>query len=320
MENFDDSWGALHSHEAPIHLSKESQFSLEQLQSTKHEKLTGWLADLIDGTPGAKESHMDTWLPKRYALIEQSAFSWIDELFAELNLFTREFNSSSAGQQTPIVAAGPKTTLTLPCRRDPSFAPYKFTCYQGHLASHNSALLIRSYYETIQIFLIPSEMLFALESDLLANEVKPLIELIAVVNEEEVHWTSTGAHLASETIPAIARELFSDFLRLTLNVITVSDLLHSNQNTQVTKTVHGNAQEEASQLVKDLHLWQAGSIFYEALSHDQEVLAKRSTEVNDKFSLGAIAKLKSQYDDLIVRLVDLSSALKSTATSKISAS
>lgn len=311
MQNFDDTWGTLHSHEAPTQLSKASQFSLEQLQSSKHEKLTGWLADLIEESPGGKEIHVDTWLSKRYELIEQSAFRWIDAMFDEFNVFVREFNNSASGQQSPLVACVPKGTFALPCRRDPSSDPYRFTCYQGHLASHNSALLIRSYYETIQIFLLPSEMLFAVERDLLSKEIKPLIELTAVVNEEAVRWTSTGAHLAAETIPAIARELFSDFLRLTLNVINVSDLWQSDQCKKATTTVNGNGQQEAIGLIKDLHLWQTGAIFSKAITRDQEVLAKLLSEANDKFAPGALAKLKSQYDDLKNELVEVSATLKS---------
>lgn len=316
MQNFEDTWGALQSHEVPTKLSKASQFSLEQLQNTKHEKLTGWLADLVEQIPGVQETHVDTWLSRRYELIEESAFRWIDALFGELNMFVREFNNSSSSLHSPLVISNPKGTFALPCKRDPSSAPYEFICYQGHLASHNSALLVRSYYETIQIFLMPCETLFALENNLLSDDVKPLIELTAVVNQETVRWTTTGLHLASETIPAIARELFSDLLRLTLEVISVSDLCQSNANAKEKTTIHGGAQD-AIGLVKDLHLWQTGAIFSKAVVRDREVLAHLTPEVEAKFPPRSLAKLKSQYGDLENKLVEINTAMKSLITSLI---
>ncbi len=315
MQNFDETWGPLHSHEAPTQLSKASQFSLEQLQMTKRERLKGWLADLVEGTSTAKEVHVDTWLSRRYELIEAAAFRWIDALFDELNVFVREFNNSDSSQQSPLVLSSPKRTIELPCRRDPSSVPYKFSCYEGHITSHNFALLIRSYYETIQVYLIPCEMLFAVESDLLSNEVKPLIELTAVVNGESVCWTSTGLHLAPESISAIARELFSDLLRLTLNVIDVSDLFQSDQNSKPLSTQLGSEKQQAIGFIKDLHLWQTGAIFSKAITRDQDALANLPPETNDKFAPGALAKLKSQYDNLKNELVELSASIASMTSS-----
>lgn len=314
MQNFDDTWGSLHSHEPPTTLSKASQFSLEQLQNTKRAKLTGWLADLIEHAPDAKEAHVDTWLLKRYELLEESAFRLVDAVFDELKLLMREFNNSSSSQQSPLVACDPKRSFALSCRRDPSSAPYKFTCYQGHLASHNFALLIRSYYETIQIFLLPCEMLFALENDLISNEIKPLIQLTGVVNQETVRWTSTGLHLASETIPAIARELFCDLMRLTLNVITLPELWQTDVIKNAKTTIHGGHHEETIGVIKDLHIWQTGVIFSKAITRDQEVLAKLTSEASGEFPPGALDKLKSQYDDLETELVEITAALKSMTT------
>ncbi|MBS1956337.1 MAG: hypothetical protein JST89_19275, partial [Cyanobacteria bacterium SZAS-4] len=232
----------------------------------------------------------------------------------ELKIHVRGFNNSSSGLQSPLVSCAPKKTLTLPCRRDPSSAPYIFTCYQGHIASHNFALLIRSYYETIQIFLIPSEMLFALESDLLSNELKPLIELMAVVNEDSVCWTFTGLHLVSETIPDIARELLSDLLRLTLKMINVSDLCLLDQNKKSLRAIHGSEQEHAIGLIKDLHLWQTGAIFTEAITRDQETLVNLPPEADNDFASGELAKLKVQYDKLKNELLALSDTLARMTT------
>ncbi|MFA7337371.1 MAG: hypothetical protein WC028_11345 [Candidatus Obscuribacterales bacterium] len=309
MSNFEESWNPHQPHEAPTHLSKNSQTTLQQLTNTKTKKLTGWLADLVECTPAAKQAHADTWLPKRYALIEESAFAWIDTFSAEVHAFVREFNNSASAETVRLVFDGPKLTMSLPCKRDPSYTPYKFTCYQSHVVSHNYALLIRSYYETIQIFIVPSEKLLDLENDFLKTEFPPLLELRPAINENTVLWASTGTPLRSENIPIVARELFSDFLKLTLGVIEISELFGAAVASKSVSILHSQEKENLTQFIRDLQVWRTGSIFTQAIARDKEALS-RQTGKSVNLSSEQFTKVQSQYNDLEKALADLVLTLK----------
>src|SRR5579883_2422346 len=191
MHNYEESWGPLQSHHLPpAHISPRARRALDELESKPKSQLSGWLAEIIEGSRSSgNDSCSDTWLPRRYGVIEQSARSWVSYFFANLNSMALEFNHSSVSEGLSIISEEPKTTFELPCRRDPSSEPYRFSCFQGHLATYGWALLVRSYYEAIQIFIVPSNLLLGLETNLLSTrEVKPLVELRAAVSDERVQW------------------------------------------------------------------------------------------------------------------------------------
>lgn len=312
MTNFEGSWGASNSHEPPVHLSERSQMELAKLQVRPQSKLSGWLADAVENVPSG--ARVDTWLPQRSALIETSARFWIDSLFTSLRRIVKEFDSSSASEDLQIVIDGPRVTMELPCRRDPSFSPYKFKCYEGHLASYNWALLVRSYYECMQIFIIPSQMLLGLETNLLStNELRVLLEFRPAVNETSVQWALADLTVSAETIPAIARELFSDFIKLALGIITESELYTTAGNDKQNNDKQpddnqpddsrGQSTIEQEQLfegtVKDLQLWQTRNLFSRGLSRDIDALLQMQKQP------GSSDSLKLQVESLYLQYAEL---------------
>jgi hypothetical protein len=318
--SFDDSWGVSRIHELKTRLSEQSEIALQELQTKPMNKLSGWLADVIAKAPAqAREACVDTWLPQRYALIEQAARVWIDCLFAELLKPVREFNNSSAAEHLTIVVESPKPTFQLPCKRDPSFDPYKFTCYQGHLATYNWALLIRTYYESMQIFVVPSEMLLGLENDCLSRDVRPLAEWHPAVEGQQVRWSLSGVALDDATTQALARELFTDFISLALGIANVSDLFtpaaHQSQQSQVQCT---SQQERLSAFIRDLHMWRAHDLFAKALTRDVGALAKltlepeASPELRLQIELLGLqyAEVQSCWSSLVATMVSLDAQCK----------
>lgn len=277
MHNFDDSWGPMRSHIPLPHISKNSQTLLNDLAEKPKSRLSGWLAEVVDNTGfEGKESHVDTWLPQRYALIEDSARRLIDSLFLELSRYSREFNASAQGEQMSLSVKPPGPTLTLTCKRDPSYEPYKFTCYEGHIASHSWVILIRSYYEIIQIFILPSRMLFGLESDRLDADVKALVELRPAVNEQNVKWALGEVVLQEESLIGFAKELFSDFIKVAVGLMDPCALFLASKDHSECK--HGKEKEEVIQMLEDLQLWQARGLVTKAIAKDTEVLMRASND------------------------------------------
>jgi len=316
MHNFQESWNKLRTHVPQTRLSKRAQLALDELQARPQSKLSGWLADVLENAPAeAGDAYVDTWLPQRYALIEASARIWIDSIFAELQKFAREFNNSSTAEQLTLVIERPKATFAMPCRRDPSSEPYRFICYQGHLAAHNWALLIRTFYECLQVFVLPSHLLLSLENNSLIEDVKPLAEFRPAVNDQQVYWALSGVTLGEETIPAITRELFADFIRLALGTITVSDLL--SPATQKSRNIrHTSEQEDLSGVLKDLQLWQTRDLFSRTLCRDIDSLAKLSLQSDlDLSSHMQIESLRSHYVELQDCWTDLISTLRDVVAS-----
>lgn len=197
--------------------------------------------------------------------------AWIDAFFAEFKVYICEFNASSTAEHLTIVAASPKETFELPCRRDPSYEPFKFKCYQGHIVTHNCALLVRSYYECLQIFIVSSEMLLGLENNVL--EVKPLVEFHPAVKDQQVHWALADVTIEGDNIPAMARELFGDFIKLTLGTIDEDDLFFSGEK-QIVKPAHSSENEVVSGAIKDLQMWQTRDLYTRSLTRDIDVLSK----------------------------------------------
>ncbi len=310
MQNFDEKWGPIHPHAAPTYLSKRSEQLLHDLGPKHCTKLTGWLAGLVENAPdGSKEARVDTWLSQRYALIEASARIWIDNILLHLKQFATEFNDSDTGEHMQIAIESPKDTLVLPCRRDPSFEPYKFNCYAGHLVSYNWALLVRSYYESIEVFLVPSEMLLSLQINALnSSNVKPLAEFHAAVNDEQVIWALAGVTLELETVPAMCRELFGDFVKVALQTVDASVLFFPATPAEV-QTTDADPRASNTQIIatiKELQLWQAREIFSRALKQDSETLLTLSTQPQLPLSdRSQINTLRVQVERLQKRWLEL---------------
>ncbi len=302
MHSFEDSWSPIRSHEQIPRLSEESELTLHRLQAKPTGKLSGWLSNLIDENhPDEEQTRVDTWLPKRYTLIEASARAWIDAFFAELNKFVWEVNNSTASEKLTIAIETPKSTIELRCRRDPSSEPYKFTCYQGHLATQDWAILIRSYYESLQVFIMRSDILLALEFDQLStNDLKPVAEFRAAVNGDVVQWALAGMPVSHEAIPAMARELFEDFINVALGKIKESDLfLPAQTKTSDTEVSSQEKKDQLLALVNDLYMWRTRDIVSKAINRDLDALTKLSIQPKLKLSRDAKFKLlHCQFIDL----------------------
>ncbi len=308
MQNFDEKWGPIHPHAAPTYLSKRSEQLLHDLGPKHCTKLTGWLAGLVENAPDGSK-RVDTWLSQRYALIEASARIWIDNILLHLKQFATEFNDSDTGEHLQITIESPKDTFVLPCRRDPSFEPYKFTCYAGHVVSFNWALLVRSYYETIEVFLVPSEMLLSLQINALnSGNVKPLAEFHAAVNDEQVIWALAGVTVELETVPAMCRELFGDFVKVALQTIDASELHFPAAPSEVQATDAESRTSNAPIIatIKELQLWQAREIISRALKQDSETLLTQSTQPQLPLSdRSQIDTLRVQVEGLQQRWLEL---------------
>ena len=303
MHSFDEQWGTSSSHKPNSPLSERSELALSRLQAKPSGKLSGWLANLIECTqPEDIQPRVDTWLPQRYALIEVSARSWIDAFFAELNKFVWEVNSSEESEKLTIVAENPKSTIELRCRRDPSSEPYKFVCYQGHLATRDWAILIRSYYEALQVFIMRSELLLGLECDRLGmNDLKPVAEFRAAVNGDDVQWALAGTPVSKSAIPGMARELFEDFINVALGKMDESDLFlpaHTGKPAD-SKSSHEKGKDQFLALLTDLQVWQTRDIITKAINHDLGAITKLSLQPEQMLANRlSLELLQSQYADL----------------------
>jgi len=195
----------------------------EQIRKTTTTKTSAWLDDIFKNEHAVTEQHTDTWLQQRNRLIEDSAQEWLNLFFAQFEVHTKEFNGSKFGIDFKVMADKPKASFKLLDRHDPSVKPYEFTCYQGHLTTHSWALLVRSYFTTLQIFIVPHEMLLGLELNSI-TAFPPLIQLKAAVNGDNVTWALLSQVLSREMLPGIARELFCDLVKAERGDIDQSDL------------------------------------------------------------------------------------------------
>lgn len=281
MTNFQEKWSTLNPHERPVHLSQVSQLALDRLQTKETGKLTGWLADVVATTPADGEKRKDTWLTARYRLIEESSRLWIDSIFSELKGFVREFNDSDKAQFIHVVAVSPRVNMQLPCKRDPSSEPYIFSCYEGHLATSEWALLIRTYYEAIQIYILHAEMLLGLEFDKLSvYEIKPFAELRPAVNQDRVEWSLAGVTITDQSIPSMAREIFADFIQVALGLLDEDNLFspvlpNAGDRNDVMSTPE---EDQVNEFLRDLQLWQAHEVISRAISQDLQSLIKYSLQ------------------------------------------
>ncbi len=315
MDNYEESWGPIHSHKSIPPLSKVSEIALSRLQSRPIAKLSGWLANLIeDPDSEAHQTSRDTWLPQRYALIEASARSWIDQFFIELAPFVWELNNSTASERIRIVIENAKSTFELECKRDSSSEPYKFTCYQGHLSGHNWTMLLRSYFECVQVFILQSEMTLAMElNQVTTDDLKPIAEFHATVNSDSVQWALEGVTVSKKDIPAMARELFADFICLEAGKLSESDL-HLLTASQTGPDPDLSRKKEAySSILSDLKVWQSRDLFSSAIRRDLDFLILTRHQPSLGFAIDPqleslhtqLTELQSSWSTLLTTLLNI---------------
>lgn len=228
MHRGENIWGFDHKHEAPSRICASSQSLLnalerEQIRKATTAKTAAWLDDIFKDDHAVNDQNADTSLQQRNRLIENSAQEWLNLFFTQFEVQSKEFNESKFGFDFKVMLDKPKASFKLLDRRDPSVKQYEFTCYQGHLTTHSWSLLLRSYFNTLQVFIVPQEMLLGLELNSI-SEFPPLIQLKAAVNGDNVTWALLDQVLSREMLPAIARELFADLVKAERGEIDQSDL------------------------------------------------------------------------------------------------
>jgi hypothetical protein len=255
-------------------------------------------------------------LPERNSIIEKSAQEWLDALFSEFELFADQFNASALGTNLHVVIMRPKKTFRTVDRRDPSSERYEFTCYQGHLTTHTWALLARSYFDTLQIFIVPQEKVLGLELNSIGT-IPPFMELKSAVNGDQVAWALNGKVLALEMISPIARELFGDLVRVASGSMHESELFqdpscplvlgasvaigHKNEslNSQTTSpTVDASVEPDVcapSELLRRLQLWQFRKPIIDAIHSDIATLNRVRQEYKDLQCPVQLQKLLQGY-------------------------
>jgi hypothetical protein len=276
---------------------------LQDLNDKHCTKLTGWLAELVANSPGGSDQDLvDTWLPRRYAIIEESTRSWIYEIISNLKEFADDYNNKDTNDHLPIATEPAHDIFTLPCRRDPSSEPFQFRCYQGLLTTYNWALVIRSYYECLQVLLVPTDRLLSLQTNSsTCGDVKPLAEFRPAVNGEDVLWSLGGVPVGPESVPKMCRELFADFIKVARQSVDASALVFPAKPTVVEETHVLSSETEVlvNAKIKDLQVWQARVLFLRALKQDLETLGKLDVEPTlDASEHSQIAKLSLEIAQL----------------------
>jgi hypothetical protein len=214
------------------------------------------------------------------------------------------------------VITRPKKTFRTVDRRDPPSERYEFTCYQGHLTTHTWALLARSYFDTLQIFIVLQEAVLGLELNSIGN-ISPFLELKSAVNGDQVAWALNGNVLALEMISPIARELFGDLVRVASGTMHESELfqdpscplvlgasvavVHNNQflsSQKISPTVDASVEPDVcdlSELLRCLQLWQFRKPIIDAIHSDIAALNRARQEFKDHQCPVQLQKLLQDY-------------------------
>jgi hypothetical protein len=153
-----------------------------------------------------------------------SAINGLDKIFDQFEIYALEFNRTTQG--TDLIVS-----CTRPIRRtnqtDGTFTDAAAKClsYAGHLATRLWALVVRGSPSKVEVFIIPAEFLLGFSVHSIDESgYQPLLVVESTWINNQVVWHMGQTVISAEQIPALAKELFGDLIRVASGQMSESEL------------------------------------------------------------------------------------------------
>jgi hypothetical protein len=208
-------------------IPEPSQQIYQDLSARRGQETGKWLKGLAGEAPAAAES----WVQAQANAADsfEEARVWIDALFQEFGSLTYGFNDKVVG--TDLFVSCEKAQVVETRDEDIWYHPV-IKSIQGRLATRFWCLYVKGNGEKISIYLFPNELTIGFKAGQLSDDDSPpfLVAEHKAVNGRNI-WAIQGEEASLATLPALAKELFGDLIRMASGKMDKSELFahHSDQ-------------------------------------------------------------------------------------------
>ncbi|HIA52451.1 MAG TPA: hypothetical protein EYN91_10245 [Candidatus Melainabacteria bacterium] len=158
----------------------------------------------------------------------EDARRWIDALFQEFASLTYIFNQNAVGTKLFVSCERPQLVET----KDETvwYNPVTKT-YLGRLATRQWCLFVRGDDKKISMYIFPVEMTIGFKSGTYGDDtVPPFLVAEPGANSGKKNWVIQGEEAPLSVLPALAKEMFGDLIRVASGAMGENELFTSHQH------------------------------------------------------------------------------------------
>lgn len=229
-------------------IPEPAQQMYQDLSKRRGSETGRWLNDLAGDAPSAQAD----WLTAHENAGDtfDEARVWIDALFQEFSSLSYGFNDKAVGTDLFVSCEKPGVVET----RDDDVWYHPVTkTYQGRLTTRMWCLFARGNEEKISVYIFPAEMTIGFKSGHYSDdEVPPFLVADHKSEGGKNSWNIQGGEASLATIPALAKELFGDLIRMASGKMSDTELFNRKseapqlgQNVAVGYDLQGQQQAQA---------------------------------------------------------------------------
>ncbi|CAN5267846.1 hypothetical protein BH10CYA1_BH10CYA1_36470 [soil metagenome] len=201
-------------------IPEESKAIYSDLSARRGSETGKWLKSLAGDAPAAAES----WVQAQSNASDsfEEARVWIDALFQEFGTLTYGFNDKVIG--TDLFVSCEKAQVVETRDDDIWYHPVVKTI-QGRVATRFWCLYVKGNEEKISIYVFPSELTIGFKAGQVSDDQAPpfLVAEHKNLGGRNI-WAIQGEEASLATLPALAKELFGDLIRMASGKMESSEL------------------------------------------------------------------------------------------------
>lgn len=203
----------------PSYLVGDPTETLLNIKSRGDDSETGtWLASLVNDALEIA-AHGDAEQPVTDADLDLMV-RWVAEIFNEFELYKIEFNKKAVGSDL-IVDASPLNLDALSPSHDH---------FEAHLSTRHWSLAFDASTRKLDVYLIPAEFLLAFTTSHDQSQYKPFLTFIPRRHRDQYYWSVEDRTVTFELLPKLAKELFSDLIKVASGNISEEEFFSSAPN------------------------------------------------------------------------------------------
>ena len=230
--SFNQQWD-VDSHHATASPSEESLSAshsiLESLRKRRGLETAQWMNKLanevsLDQRPSAVVSQQGLPAVGPEDMRQHELSRWLDKLFSQFDILASQFNRTAQGTDLVVACTAPSMTGQ-PEITETTKDTLTEKVYEGHLVTRYWAMLLRGTAGTINIYIIPAEVLLGFSLHRIDESIyNPLLVLESSWKENQLTWHIGGTCITREQISLLAKELFGDLVRVASGQMNESEL------------------------------------------------------------------------------------------------
>lgn len=234
--SFTNKWDLTSKHNAAAKTASTADRSfetshaiLDALRKRRGGEFAQWLNNLESEATSATAGQASAIGEKaRKAEEEDTVLSqtiqWLDKMFDRFEIYGFQFNQTAQGSDLLV-------SCTRPIKRNSNhgylYGETDASCitYAGHLATRLWSMVLRGCASKVEIFIIPAELLLGFSVHSIDESgYKPLLIIETGQRNGLLIWRVGETVIAVEQLPALAKELFGDLIKVASGQLSESEL------------------------------------------------------------------------------------------------